>query len=280
MSSSHLCIFDDDQEDLKNPQISLPVKKTSFNRIRKLKLIENTKDTDLSPLNNKEFISKGTYYISNSNNNKENIEKNIEIIPINKSLKSIEFIEYEIHKNQNLTLKGKRIHFQLFQKDQFLYHTKMKPITNEGIIYMNEGSEMHFNSIHSAAILIGINLSSFSLREKDEYGDELMNLRFFNINNNTPRSLNLHFFKNNNLLPEKLFSKKPKFYSEAGEWVLNLSGRKSLKSIKNCVLLDSNNQEYIIITKKNKNILKIESLKEIDPKIIFTIGISSFLYPK
>ncbi|OHT07356.1 hypothetical protein TRFO_24431 [Tritrichomonas foetus] len=143
----------------------------------------------------------------------------------------------------------------------------------ELFIYSNSA-----NIDKSTSIQIKDEGSTFSLIEKSI---EIAEIRFSMPNVSFPRELLLKIFPRNEnstwTVPKVLKNVKPKYNSLKKSWQLNLYGKFALKSCKNCVLENEQSRKIVIVRKTAKNDIDIEVTKEIDPKIIFFIGISSFL---
>lgn len=188
-----------------------------------------------------------------------------------------EFTQYLLVRDKSMTWRGKRTHFQLYKNGEPILHSKVK--ANDEIVYFAEGTEMHFKDVPKHTILS--HDDHFSLREGGETGKEIIHISYglMEDKKNMPRVIQAKLF-NKDDESELLRSRKPKRIEHFDGWVLNLSGRSGLKSIKNCVMLNKDNKEKIIITKKDKNTLSIEAGPEYSDEIVFTFGVSSFLCRK
>ncbi|KAH0787699.1 hypothetical protein GPJ56_008356 [Histomonas meleagridis] len=206
-------------------------------------------------------------------------QEEIEVPPIPKEVShSNDLVPYRIERKKNRTLKGKRTHFQLFSCGQPILHSKLKPTKENGVIYISEGTEMHFSKKeYKAAILYANDGESYGLRNKNEYGDEVMHIKFFRESDDeySPKSVAVYFLKKINGLPESIRSRKPRKIK--GKWVIESTGKAGLVSIKNCILVDAEDNPVVSVTKVDKNALSIEAHPNIPDIHVFTIGISSFL---
>jgi hypothetical protein len=116
---------------------------------------------------------------------------------------------------------------------------------------------------------------TFILKAVD--GTELVTVNHALLNgNDKPRVTSLTFKMPIVGVPRELISRKPK-RTDAGNYLLNLEGRFAVKSIKNCVLTDENDNAVMIVVKIGKNWLEVDARSGIDTNTIFCIGVSAFL---
>ncbi|OHS94519.1 hypothetical protein TRFO_39337 [Tritrichomonas foetus] len=207
--------------------------------------------------------------------NKENSNTSISqvLVPI----EDREMITYRLVRSKSVSIRGSRIHFQLYQGGVPLLHSKIKSRKNRDVVYISEGTEIHFGQQNYAgAVLYANNGSSFSLRSKNEYGDELMTIRYHIEVNGCPRRMTLFFPNKFKDYPEHLHNRKA-YMNASGQWVLDMHGKFTMKSIKNCVIIDENDNEYAFVTKVEKETLGIEALEDFSPMMVFALGFSAFI---
>lgn len=126
-------------------------------------------------------------------------------------------------------------------------------------------------------MLTGDKNSLFSLRRGDQFGVEILSIKFNAKNDNSsPRTSTIHFFNSQSCPCSSLHSKKPK-RNPNGDWVIDLGGLAAMRSIKNCVYIDNENTPYIIVAKSDENNLTVNAHNCIPPECVFAVGIASFL---
>ena len=214
-----------------------------------------------------------------SNKDDQPEKKNSSVVEIRKPLKkpSDKMVTYRLVRTKNVSIRGKRIHFQLYQGGVPLLHSKIKGIKKRDVIYIAEGTDLHFGqSNYVGAILYTSNATTFSLRKQNEYGDEILTIKFIPGESGKPRNVSIYFTETFQGIPDKLSSRKPTLNAN-NEWALDMRGKFTMKSIKNCVLVDNDDNEYAFIMKVEKKTLGIEVCNEFSNLIAMTLGITSFL---
>lgn len=185
-------------------------------------------------------------------------------------------ITYKFSYSSKISWKGRRIHFQLLRGDEALYHAKAKGRTGIEEIPVNSGSDCHFSEKHDAIILAGNENLSFSLRQNNKYGPELCSIRFTLPDTKTkPRMCTLHQFGENLNVPSDLYTRP--FIYKGGSYIIRVSSGVAKPSIKNCVLVDKNDKEWIVILKYDKELLTIQASPNYDPIIVFALGVASYM---
>ena len=186
-------------------------------------------------------------------------------------------IKYKFKIDKQITLKGKRIHYQLYKGSMPLYHSKVKGRKGVEEVPISKGSECHFSSEHEGVLLVNPDNRTFSLRKETRYGEELCGISFhIDDTEMKPRVCHVHSFGDHIEVPHEIqarsFVKRPD-----GTWILKVSNRAALSSIKNCILVDENDVEWIVILKMAKSVLSIEASPKFDPLVVFAIGIASYM---
>ena len=192
-----------------------------------------------------------------------------------------EKVTYQVIRTMSRGLKGKRVHFQLVEDSQPLLHTKIKGDSAE-TMYVAKGTDMHFSgSEFEGVILATANMTSYAVRKGSLYGDEYATIRFSTRQGadkgRLPRIMRA------NIMERPAWLDGPKLVSRAptrgplGTWTLDFGERAVVPSIKNAILVDSNNKEVCAIMKIDEGSLTITTCKGLDPLIVFAMGVSSFL---
>jgi len=183
---------------------------------------------------------------------------------------SLHLKEYIIERTKEFSLKGHLYSFSM-KHDQGEFYINKSHYYSEGSVFIQS---THSSEVFS--ILYGNHSTTFSLRKNNQYGDEIMNLCYFISNaKDGPKQGRVAFFRSNQSIQTSFLSRLP-IKTENG-WLLNLSGREAMKSIKNAVFIDDNGKEQIIITKTQDNSLKVEINETLDPLFAFTLGVCNFI---
>lgn len=187
-------------------------------------------------------------------------------------------IPYQMRRETIISWHGVRTHYHLILNGQSILSTKIKSKSSTEIINVSEGADCHFSSKnYKAVILVGQNFSTFSLRNQNQFGEEIMNIKYTRPQVDfAPREVVTYVFKPPQGVPADLKNRKPVF-TKAGTWILNLSGRCAKRSIKNCVMVDEDDVEYMSAVKASHDVLAVEMHPQISPLVAFALGISSFL---
>lgn len=243
----------------------------------------NNIDNNNSIDNNNENINKT---FSNNNNINDtssktlNVDSNQNVVPIptNISVKRVlnDPVSYRLKRSSTVSLHGKMTHYQLYLNGRQLLHTKLKTKKASGICYIGEGAELHLSrKDYLAAILYANNCSTFSIRKTNEYGEEILTIIYKPGIDGSPRNVQLFFPKIFKNIPQKLFSRNA-VLSDTNSWTLDMKGKFTIKSIKNCVLVDEYDNEFVYVMKIDKETLQIDVDKEFSELMVFSIGLSSF----
>lgn len=147
-----------------------------------------------------------------------------------------------------------------------------------------------------AIVLTGSNFSTFSLRKNESkseiksdelsaihnlygpgFSKELMTVNYTMPKNEfQPRRVNIHFNDPPDSIPAELSNRKPKF-SYGSTCILDIGGRVAKRSIKNCIMVDENNNDIMSIMKIHESEISIEVFPAISELCVFAFGISSVL---
>ncbi|OHT11899.1 hypothetical protein TRFO_18474 [Tritrichomonas foetus] len=182
-------------------------------------------------------------------------------------------VPYMLTRSSAHSIRGKRTHFQLFQGGAPILHTKIK---QSDIAFITPGTETHLSSQDfKAAFLMANHKTSFSLRNKNELGEELMTIKYSPNENMGPRDVSV-YFPNLGGGPKSYCNRKAHLTAH-NMWIIDLRGRFAMKSIKNCILVDSADEEVMIILKAELNSLSIEARQDISDIAVMAMGLSAFL---
>lgn len=188
------------------------------------------------------------------------------------------FITYRFTQTQELGWTGHRYHFQLTYDGEPLFHTKTKSRRPTVSIPISAGSDMHFSQKEFAAYLLLTNSNKFfSLRKKEEFGDELMTVEINSISAKEPRDTVLNLFEDIEYVPSKLKSLKPKL-SNTGHWELSFLGKETIPSVKNCILAGIDDSlPYIMVRRVSQSTLEIDAPAIFPNLCVFGLALSIWL---
>ncbi|OHT03676.1 hypothetical protein TRFO_28868 [Tritrichomonas foetus] len=176
---------------------------------------------------------------------------------------------FRVDRSQNSL--GKKQKFTLFNGDSKILMTAVAKGQNVEI-FNPEKNEI------IGTLLITEKKSLFSVRRGNIYGEELLVIQYKSHEDTMPRSLKLNFFVPMNGVPETLRNRKPK-RGNFGTWNLNYGKRKVMSSIKNAILVDHFDKEFLVMGKIAANSLSVEAIPSFDPLCVFAVALSSFLNP-
>lgn len=237
--------------------------------------------------------------IETTHNSEINEIEAISPIPEKVSPKFPELLSYRVDRsNHGLSFLGKRLRFDLYQN----CINQSQPTLL--LTALSKGSTCRFidpTNNHPIAIMKATehNTHFIVYLKEDDARTELMSIQYKSYDCVRPRSMSLQLhptvhnspylarFNPQNdfvpldhlIFPEKLASKKPK-KGPLGLWSLNYGKRKIISSIKNAILIDKNNNEYIIIGKVSDNSLLVEAVNGLHYLCVLAVAITSFLNAK
>lgn len=188
---------------------------------------------------------------------------------------------YRIERKTKYTIKGKRIYFQIYLGGNVLFSTKMKGKRPDDPLPIAKGPEMHYSASEFAGFLHpGNGHTLFSLRAQAAYGTELLSVLFESVANaKLPKKIRVTFFLKDSLIPTKLVSADPNF-NEDGYYELNFHNKQVIPSIKNCILInEDNNCEYIMIRKVSDDVVEADAVTIVSALSVFAIGLALFQSP-
>ena len=191
-------------------------------------------------------------------------------------------IPYVFKRETKITWKGKRINFQFNRGETPLFHAKIKGNgSQQQNIFIAKGTESHINQTDYVAILVpDSTLSFFCLMIDNKESNEkkqIMSILFkqgFIVG--TPRSCIIEFDTPIKSVENRLFNKPPIVYPN-GTWILDLNGRFAKKSIKNCIIIDSKQNEIFSLMKRNSSTADVEAHANIDPLCVFAFALSCYI---
>lgn len=193
--------------------------------------------------------------------------------------KIYEKVSYVLRRIKTRNLRGRRIHFQLLLDGVPQLCTKLKSDSPE-VVLIAKGETMHFSDAEFAgAMLVRADLCTFSIRHKSQFGEELATVAFtrnYHTDQKSPRSMRVSTYKCPESIERKWTSRQP-VQGPLGQWNLDFGDRSIVSSIKNAILIDSNDTAICALMKSGSGELTIEIYKDVDPLIVFGIGVASFL---
>ena len=212
------------------------------------------------------------------NQQNQQTEKKNQIVNIRSPIRGPKLIKYKFDFENKMTLKGTRINMQLSLDGDPLYHSKIKGRKNVDEVPINKGTQCHFSEEHDGVLLVTSDNKSFSLREKTRYGQELCTIRFhIDLNEKKPRICHMHCFGDDDIEVPSDIQSRAFIHKPDGQWMLKLSNRSAISSIKNCVLVDENDVEWMVVLKTAKTTMTIEASPKYSPMEVFAMGIASYL---
>ena len=193
-----------------------------------------------------------------------------------------DFLTYRVTKEKFFTIKGNQFNFHFFLDNVPLYDTNYRFSKHNQMPIFPHSNFMNYTSSSSK------NFPCLSITESNHRfilyknsltipENQIMNLSFLSVSPTMPQKAQLFIEKDNTSI--NYASKKPKLH-RTGAYMLDFHQRKAIRSIKNCILVDDNQNESILIRKETLDSLAIDSLPNIDPLYLFAIGISSMLKKK
>lgn len=173
---------------------------------------------------------------------------------------------------------GKQIQFQLTEGSTCVRYTFIKNSRKLKTIFISEtAKDFEAGNIFSS-ILVCNKAAFFSLRDHGEYGEEIFTIKFIENDSEKDRIIKAVLFQPIQGIPSRMFQRPPHTTAN-GTSVLQFGKRTVCPSVKNAILVDSNDVEVIAIMKFNKDCLCLEAVPKVPIDVIFTIGIASFLAP-
>ncbi|OHT06544.1 hypothetical protein TRFO_25437 [Tritrichomonas foetus] len=190
--------------------------------------------------------------------------------------------EYKIKRKVKHTLKGARVYFKFISNGKVLYSTKMKGKRPDGPLPIAKGDDFHYSNESFAGFLLsGNNHTDFSLRAQTKYGKEMLSIKMERPNGEKklPKGIKVTFFLKDSLIPTKLVSLEPAF-NDDGYFELNFRNKKVVASIKNCILINSENKcEFMMARKVDKNVVEADAVSVMSPLAVFAIVLALYETP-
>lgn len=189
---------------------------------------------------------------------------------------------YRIERSYTTSIRGRRTHFKILKDGQILYAAKLKSKRQSEPIPISSGPDAHYSAKSNAAYLLtGDKQSEFSLRAKEQYGNEVITIRHSHVNNDNklPKTLSVTLFLKDSMIPHNLISKPPQLTDDM-EWVLDFHNKPSLPSTKNIILVNEEKTlEYLMVRKVEDNALEADAVSLISPLAVFGVTLSLFIAP-
>ena len=274
MSNNSEDLSNDEEIFIKTPNIERSQKKRT--RKKKLPNLPINKPEVTQPLSNEIIVEESVFTISTPSTQPTN-----EIFKENKP-NIIEINGDFLFKGTCFCIRDRRIHLRSTHFFEFKIEEQENPIflaKTHGFlgntVYIGKYPNFHIKSNEFQYVMdINFKKDTFILHQNNIEGPELNEI---SINNNYgeengPRIFNIKTL--NNQWKSKIATK-----NKRGKWTLNFHGQFTISSCKNAIILDEEFNPIIHIRKIEKNILELKTFKEIPLHILFSLGISSYLYP-
>lgn len=218
---------------------------------------------------------------------------------------SAKLTKYELRIVSRISFKGKKQYFILFHNNQPLFFGRPKT-KGESETYIliykyieppnkKEKITKIYKKIKPlSVVLTSSNCTFFSLRIREndpinevesdipiplsiQFSKEVETIKYSRSPVDcAPREIEIYFFNQQDGVPSMLVNRKPKI-GAGSTWILDIGNRVAKRSIKNCVIVDVDNKEYMSVMKQKSSIIAVESSSLIGPIETFTLGISSVL---
>ena len=249
--------------------------------MRKTKDNDDDSDSSLYLPPDKVTIPSKSYYdneITNSPLRERNGESNFAPDETEDDVPIANYLSYIFMRTKAYTLRGKRIHYQLYLDDRPLFHSK---ILNDHpqVIFFNQGTDCHITGEHFGKILVNPNIGTFTLRLPDDPDVDRCVIRFYHSNAaGVKRVISFIFLPNSPpKVPLKLKSASATM-SANGQWEFHNYHKHSIESVKNGTLTDPDtNKMYMSISKISKKEAEVIAHPNIPPENVFLFAISSFV---
>ena len=174
-------------------------------------------------------------------------------------------------------MERKRFYITLLKGNTPLFATKIKGSKISVIPFAN-GSEIHLSSQSFVGyILSDSNSQNFILRETLD-GDDLFAMTIIISQKTQPRVIVLQNYAQIEGFPQK-FNSRPPIHTLHG-FTIDFSGRTGMKSIKNSIIVDENDIEYISSRKIQKNMIAIDASPLFPPNYVFLFGVGQVICKK
>ena len=181
---------------------------------------------------------------------------------------------YRIFRKTKFKIGGKRLFFQFYQGNDFLYSAKIKSKHTACMIPISNRLETHLSDFDLNAILIHQKNENYTLKIGKTPEKELMKLQVGKLHENKFYEVDLLI--HDSILPQKLSSLTPD-YQDPSFWERLFDGKFFIPSEKNCAFISKQNGLiYLQYRKIDKSTLEIDAVDVLSPLCIFAIGLSIF----
>jgi hypothetical protein len=178
------------------------------------------------------------------------------------------------HVSRNV--RGTQILFTFKLNENVRLTAKFKD-REQNFIPISRGPYVHLSADSwDAVLLYGNRFTDYSLRARTRNGCEVLSLQFRRCQTvvSGPRTLKASFFNQPLSCSARLESSMPVQTKDG--WVLELEGRDTKRSIKNCKL-ESNGRPWCYVRKIKTDVIEIEAKAVIHEMCAFSIAGASFL---
>lgn len=186
---------------------------------------------------------------------------------------------YRVLRWSKRSIRGLRVNFAILDGEKALFSTKMKGRHPSGPLPIAKGREMHYRSGSYAAFLLsGNNHSQFSLRARDQFGNELLSVQYalHEGRRSDPRDIVVNFFVADTMIPNRLVNRRPE-YNPDGYWELDFGEKPIISSIRNTIFVrESDNVQFVVVRKVSKDEVEVDAVEVISPLAVFAIVLTLF----
>ena len=181
---------------------------------------------------------------------------------------------YRIFRQSKIKINGKRLFFQFYQGNDFLYSAKIKSKHTTCMIPISNRLETHLSDFDLNAMLINEKNENYTLKIGKTPEKELMNLKVDKTNK--IKNYQVNFPIHDSIVPHTLSSLTPD-YQDPTFWDRIFNGKFFIPSEKNCAFISKHNGLiYLEYRKIDKSTLEIDAVDVLSPLCIFAIGLSIF----
>jgi hypothetical protein len=144
-------------------------------------------------------------------------------------------------------------------------------------VLIGEGAEFHRRSTAPVAVVrIGRRARRFVMTGPADTVEVMRVVYTLPGGRNTPRDVCVTFADPPAGIPRELTNRKARVTKDH-RWVVDFNARTALKSIKNVVMVDSDDRVIILVVKLDHDTLGVEVRQELSIPALFCFGVSCFL---
>jgi hypothetical protein len=173
-----------------------------------------------------------------------------------------------------LTIRGRRIHFQLAHDGRPLFHSKLRARQFHSPVGISTGFSSHFSQEAFAGFLYPKNKErKMIVTDGSPERTALMSIAFKNVKGSSPKEIECVL-----LQTSRSFVSKKATKDGFGHWCLSFGGRLALPSVKNCVLVDADEPNHIALQMRRVSEVdcELDSFGVFDPLLVFGYAMASY----